>query len=231
MASRSRRTPTTACVPRACCDPCLRNRPADAPGAPTRLTLPRSFGHYELLDELGRGGMGVVYRARQPALDRIVALKLLLGVAVYSRRRSHAAAIPDRGCRGHRAAWHPGIVAIPRLRVNLKKPALLHDGADFGWAATSRRFRRPPTGSTPRRPVPARYRRRGALRPPDRNILHRDLKPSNILIDHNDRVRVAGDFGMAKRLDLDRGVTMTGQLVGSPIDAGTRTGVWSTRRM
>ncbi len=184
---------------------------SDAEGisAPPRLTLPRTFGTYELLEELGRGGMGVVYRARQQALNRIVALKLLLG-GVYSSeamlRRFQIEAAAAAALR------HPGIVAIHDYGEFEGQPYYtmeLMEGRNLAQVAEGR-------------PLEVRRATRYLRQIADavryahgRNILHRDLKPSNILIDHDDRARVA-DFGMAKRLDLDSGVTLTGQLVGSP---------------
>jgi hypothetical protein len=181
----------------------------ETPAPATRLALPRTFGTYELLEELGRGGMGVVYRARQLALDRIVALKLLLG-GVYSSeamlRRFQIEAAAAAALR------HPGIVAIHDYGEFEGQPYYtmeLMEGRNLAQVTEGRplEMRRA-----------ARYLREiaDAVRyAHGHSILHRDLKPSNILIDHDDRARVA-DFGMAKRLDLDSGVTLTGQLVGSP---------------
>ncbi len=172
-------------------------------------SLPRRFGPYELLEELGRGGMGVVYRARQQTLDRIVALKLLLG-GVYSSeamlRRFQVEAAAAAALR------HPGIVAIHDYGEFEGQPFYtmeLMEGRNLAQVSDGRPLE-------PRRA--ARHLREiaDAVRyAHEHSILHRDLKPSNVLIDHDDRARVA-DFGMAKRLDLDSGVTMTGQLVGSP---------------
>jgi hypothetical protein len=180
-----------------------------ATGPPPKPSLPRRFGAYELLDEIGRGGMGVVYRARQQTLDRIVALKLLLG-GMYSSeamlRRFQVEAAAAAALR------HPGIVAIHDYGEFEGQPFYtmeLMEGRNLAQVSDGRPL-------DPGRA--ARYLRaisdavsyaHGCA------ILHRDLKPSNILVDHEDRARVA-DFGMAKRLDLDSGVTLTGQLVGSP---------------
>jgi tetratricopeptide (TPR) repeat protein len=185
--------------------------PADEgiPASSGRLALPRPFGSYELLEEIGRGGMGVVYRARQPALDRVVALKLLLGgtyssEAMLRRFQIEAAAAA--------ALRHPGIVAIHDYGECDGQPYYtmeLMDGRNLAQVSAGNPLE-------PRRT--AQYLRdiADAVRyAHEHSILHRDLKPSNILIDHTDRARVA-DFGMAKRLDLDSGVTLTGQLVGSP---------------
>ena len=180
-----------------------------APTPPTRLALPRTFGAYELIEEIGRGGMGVVYRARQQALDRIVALKLLLGGAYSSEAMLRRFQIEAAAAAALR---HPGIVAIHDYGESEGQPYYtmeLMEGRNLAQVSGGN-------------PLEARHAAQYLRDIADavryahgRNILHRDLKPSNILIDHDDRARVA-DFGMAKRLDLDRGVTLTGQLVGSP---------------
>ena len=169
----------------------------------------RVFGDFELIDELGRGGMGVVYRARQISLDRLVAIKLIpLGEfarpAVLQRFRQEAMAVA--------ALQHPNIVAVYQAGEHAGQPYLameLIEGSDL--AAQVRE-----------RPLPAskaaKYLRavaRAVAFAHEHGILHRDLKPSNILIDAFDQPRIT-DFGLAKRLDLDAQLTLTGESLGSP---------------
>jgi WD40 repeat protein len=167
------------------------------------------FGDFELIEELGRGGMGVVYRARQISLDRLVAIKLIpLGEfarpAVLQRFRQEAMAVA--------ALQHPNIVAVYQAGEHAGQPYLameLIEGNDL--AAQVRE-----------RPLPAikaaKYVRavaRAVGFAHEHGILHRDLKPSNILIDAFDQPRIT-DFGLAKRLDLDAQLTLTGESLGSP---------------
>ena len=174
-----------------------------------RLEFPRAFGPYELIGEIGRGGMGVVYLARQIALDRTVALKLLLS-GVYSSeaalRRFQVEAAAAAGLQ------HTNIVAIHDYGE--------HDGQPFYTMEliVGRNLAQVSDG----RPLAAR-RAAEILRTladavhyaHQRGILHRDLKPSNVLIDEQGRPRIT-DFGLAKRLDDETGVTLTGQMLGSP---------------
>ncbi|HVR34367.1 MAG TPA: serine/threonine-protein kinase, partial [Methylomirabilota bacterium] len=170
----------------------------------------RVFADYELLDEIARGGMGVVYRARQRSLGRTVALKLILGGQLATRefvRRFRAEATAAA------ALQHPNIVAIHDVGV--------HDGnhffsMDYVEGQNLAQF----VGN---RPVPAakaaRYLKTIAEAihyAHEQGILHRDLKPSNVLVDAaTDQPRVT-DFGLAKRLDGESSLTMTGQILGSP---------------
>jgi eukaryotic-like serine/threonine-protein kinase len=189
------------------CPRCLLSvtfgEPVNEP-APTRV-----FGDFELIEELGRGGMGVVYRARQISLDRLVALKLIpLGEfarpAVLRRFRQEAMAVA--------ALRHPNIVAVYQAGENGGQPYLameLIEGNDL--AAQVRE-----------RPLPAIKAAtylsavaRAVAFAHEHGILHRDLKPSNILIDPFDQPRIT-DFGLAKRLDLDAQLTLTGESLGSP---------------
>ena len=167
------------------------------------------FGDCELIEELGRGGMGVVYRARQLGLGRVVALKrLLLGdnappldVARF-RAEAEAAARLD----------HPRIVPVYLVDTHDGQPYFLMKYIEGTTLA-----RRLAEGPMP--PDEA-----AALLAPvcraihyahENRVLHRDLKPSNILIDREGRPHVS-DFGLAKRIDADAGLTQSGAILGTP---------------
>jgi WD40 repeat protein len=189
----------------------LKLAQAIAPSNEGPLTepLPRELGEYELLEQLARGGMGVIYRARQRDLDRIVAVKLLLlgpraSPDFVKRFRAEASAAAG--------LHHPNIVAIHQVGVHQGEHYLamdLVDGPDLAKFIKDQ-------------PLPARQAA-GYLKTiaeaihyaHERGILHRDLKPSNVLIDSNDQPRVT-DFGLAKRFDGDSSLTLSGQVLGSP---------------
>ncbi len=194
--------------------------------------LPAAFGDYELLEEIGRGGMGVVYRAIQKSLGRTVAIKMLLRrdlatAADLSRFRSEAEAAAQLD--------HPGIVSIFEV------------GECDGHPFYSMQFVEGTTLAKRLRqgPLPAREAAALLAKVADavqvahtRGVLHRDLKPSNILIDGGGEPHVS-DFGLAKRLEADESVTHTGAILGTPCymspeqaagsrgDVGPTSDVWS----
>lgn len=192
--------------------------PVGAPPAPASSPLsdadssavPEGFGDYEILEEIGRGGMGLVYRARQKSLNRIVALKMMLG-GRFATAQSRARFRVEAEATAH--LQHPGIVAIHEVGEHAGLPYLVMDfvpGRSLDSVARDR-------------PLPARaaaiYLEQIAVAVAyahARGVLHRDLKPSNILIDANDQARIT-DFGLAKRLGDDgQHLTLTGQALGSP---------------
>jgi tetratricopeptide (TPR) repeat protein len=184
---------------------------------------PERIGDYELIERIARGGMGVVYRARQISLGREVAVKILLDSAFatpdeLARFRAEAAAAAS--------LQHPNIVAVHEIGEEEGRhyfsmdfvagkdlAALTHDG-----------------------PLPARQAAELVAKIADairhtheRGILHRDLKPSNVLVDALGEPRVT-DFGLAKRMeglasapaeashqaDATPPLTLTGQVIGTP---------------
>lgn len=171
--------------------------------------LPRMFGEYELLAELGRGGMGIVYQARQPRLDRITAIKMLRpGAAANSaetvrfRQEAISAARLD----------HPHVVPVYEVGEAEGRPYF-----SMQYVAGTTLAERLATG-----PMPAREA--AAILLPIceavhaahvQGVLHRDLKPSNILIDQDGRPLVT-DFGLAKRIEDDSSLTHTGAILGTP---------------
>jgi len=182
----------------------------EAEPASANTPAARVFGDYELLDEIARGGMGIVYRARQRRLGRTVALKLILGGKLATREfinrfRAEAAAAA--------ALQHPNIVAIHDVGV--------HDGNHFfSMDYVEGQNLAQLVGN---RPLPAQKAARymkliteAIQYAHEQGILHRDLKPSNVLVDAaTDQPRVT-DFGLAKRLDGESSLTLTGQVLGSP---------------
>ncbi|MCX5645900.1 MAG: serine/threonine-protein kinase, partial [Phycisphaerae bacterium] len=188
-------------------------------GRPTEAVLPvsdsapetavTSFGDYELLEEIGRGGMGIVYKARQVSLDRTVAVKVLLsgrlaGPEFVQRFRTEAAAAAS--------LQHPNIVAIHEVGFREGQHFFAMDYVEGRSLAQITRDG----------PLPAR-RAAGYVKTAaeaiqyahERGILHRDLTPANVLIDENDQPKVT-DFGLAKRLEKDTELTLSGQVLGSP---------------
>ncbi|MEK7685478.1 MAG: serine/threonine-protein kinase [Verrucomicrobiota bacterium] len=168
-----------------------------------------SFGDYELLEEIARGGMGVVFKARQASLDRLVAVKMLLfgplaSPEVVQRFRAEAAAAAS--------LQHPNIVVVHEVGFR--------DGQHF--IAMDYVAGRSLADIVRDGPLTAR-RAAGYVQTiaeaiqyaHERGILHRDLKPSNVLLDEHDQPKVT-DFGLAKRLDKDTELTLSGQVLGSP---------------
>ena len=167
----------------------------------------RGFGDYELLGEIARGGMGVVYKARQVSLNRHVALKMLLagefaGPTDVLRFRQEAEAVANLD--------HPNILPIfevgeydGRQYFSMK---LIEGGSVFTLSSRT----------AVRELLPAFIKVTRAVHyAHQRGILHRDLKPANILIDADGTPYVT-DFGLAKRLGSDDGRTRTGAVLGTP---------------
>ena len=175
-----------------------------APGA--RLGY---FGDYELLEEIARGGMGIVFKARQSSLKRIVAVKMirtggLADAAEIARFRTEAQAAAQ--------LQHPHIVAIHEIGEHGGRQYFsmdFVDGKNLAQIAAGRPV--PPQSAAEWLKAIA-----GAVQfAHQRGVLHRDLKPQNIMVDTEDRPRVT-DFGIAKILGGDSTLTRTDAVIGSP---------------
>jgi len=181
----------------------------DMSPAATTLALPCTLGDFELLEELGRGGMGIVYRANQKSLNREVALKMILPGRLASREQR------DRFQHEAQAAArldHGGIVPVYEV------------GELENWPYFSMKLIE---GQTLRHLVQQElYRSRQAADivlkvaravhySHNQGVLHRDLKPSNILIDQNHEPHIT-DFGLAKHSASESGLTLTGVILGTP---------------
>tara|TARA_R110002072_G_scaffold303099_1_gene493543 strand:+ start:293828 stop:295330 length:1503 start_codon:yes stop_codon:yes gene_type:complete len=179
---------------------------AEIPSAGTRL---RYFGDYELLEEIARGGMGVVYKARQTRLNRIVALKMILAGQFASQ-----AEVERFQAEAEAAAQldHPGIVPVFEVGD--------HDGHHFFSMALvegDSLADRVATGPFSSRDAATlmKYITEAVGFAHDKGVVHRDLKPANILIGDDGQPRVT-DFGLAKQAGRASELTVTGQILGAP---------------
>lgn len=178
--------------------------------------IPMVLGDYELLEELGKGGMGVVFRARQKSMNRIVALKVirpdrLASMASTSRQR-----------------------AVERFRIEAEAAARIsHDnlisvyevGCEEGCHFLAMRYVDGPSLSGLVRNNPADNREAATWMEPicravhavhQHGVLHRDLKPQNILVEAATGRTLLTDFGLAKLTDDEEGMTQTGETMGTP---------------
>ena len=170
---------------------------------------PRIFGDYELVSEVARGGMGVVYKARQISLNRVVAVKMLLWGRFASdefvrRFKREAAAIAG--------LQHPSIVAIHEFG---ECEGIAYFSMDYieGQDMSALVRTQPLSVRTAARQI--QLLAEAMQYAHDRGVVHRDLKPSNIMIDATGAPRIT-DFGLAKQLDADLERTQTEGVFGSP---------------
>jgi serine/threonine-protein kinase len=196
-------------------DPLL-DRVASGAQIPSRLRAPPEAGlcgqviaDYEVLAELGRGGMGVVYKARQVSLNRVVVLKLILSGRLASaeevqRFRTEAEAVANLD--------HPHILPIYEVGKHEGQHYFsmkLVEGGSLAGRLSDLRARPPDAVAILAAVAGAVHHAH------QRGVVHRDLKPSNVLLDQDGRPYVT-DFGLAKRLDGHGGFTHTGDVLGTP---------------
>lgn len=191
------------------CAVCLM-QVAFGPDEPVAPAIPgRRLGNFEVIEEIGRGGMGVVYRARQAALDREVALKVLPG-GVFSdpkaARQFRLEAVATARLQ------HPNLVAIHEVGEQDGVPYYAMDLVEGPTLAEV----------VAAGPVPARRAAgwvetvaRAAAHAHEHRLVHRDIKPANILLDRSGQPRLV-DFGLARLLDGPMGGSTLGQAQGSP---------------
>jgi WD40 repeat protein/tRNA A-37 threonylcarbamoyl transferase component Bud32 len=168
-----------------------------------------SFGDYELVQMIARGGMGVVYKARQRKLNRVVALKMIL-----AGRLASAEEVQRFYLEAQAAAQleHPGIVPIFEVGEHAGQPFFSMSFVEGGSLAQRVRkgalAPREAAGLVERVAVAVAYAH-------EHGIIHRDLKPANILLDKDGNPKVS-DFGLAKKVSGDSNLTLAGQIIGTP---------------
>jgi WD40 repeat protein/tRNA A-37 threonylcarbamoyl transferase component Bud32 len=185
----------------------VQGSPGD-PGSPAVAVGPGDFPGYELLEELGRGGMGVVWKARQQSVNRIVAFKIVLA----SRHASLAEKVRfqiEAEAVAHLS--HPNIVRLYEAGE--------HDGVPFfslelceGGSLEKKLKQQRPTPAEAAALVETLAR--AMQHAHSRGVVHRDLKPGNVLLAADGTPKIA-DFGLAKRLDVEHNVSGSGVVLGT----------------
>ncbi len=164
---------------------------------------------YQILGLLGRGGMGVVYKARQIGLNRIVALKVLIdGSPLDVQRRQRFQIEAESSAR----LDHPHIVKIHDVGESAGQPYVTLEYLGGGTLAHRLKGRTMPSESAA---ALIQILARAVEAAHQAGILHRDLKPSNVLFDEHGTPKIA-DFSLAKWVDAEEGQTVTGQVMGTP---------------
>jgi tRNA A-37 threonylcarbamoyl transferase component Bud32 len=199
-------------------------RPAAENGSPPQTSLDRTFPtrsaedaprpgeslrDYEVLEELGRGGMGVVYKARQKRLNRVVALKMILAgghasAEELARLRTEAEALGR--------LQHPNIVQVHEVGEHQGKPFFSLEFCPGG--SLDKRLAGSPL-PPPEAAALTQTLARATHAAHRAQVVHRDLKPANVLLRADGTPKIT-DFGLAKKLDDDAGPTRPGETMGTP---------------
>ena len=203
-------------APQGCCSVCLvrtglasLDNEDDEAFEPTVAGMLKDFGDYELLQEIGRGGQGVVYRARQKSLNRIVALKVI-GLAHWATE----AHVKRFRLEAEAAASLNHLCIVPIYEVGERDGACyfsmgLVEGGQLDAVAK-------------REPIPIRHAAeliaklaRTVSYAHEHGILHRDIKPGNVLLDKKGEPHLT-DFGLARLVETESSVTQTLEVLGTP---------------
>ena len=182
--------------------------PAATPEKSARQ-LPKKIGEYDVISEINRGGMGIVYKAVDPQLRRLVAIKVLLAGEgatdediIRFQREAQATA----------RLQHTNIVPIYGVGTYEGKPYLV---MDFVQGKTAKQLK-DDGKMTPRLALTIIEGVAEALHHAHQHgVIHRDVKPANILVDKDERVQLM-DFGLARRVDEDLEITQSGTTMGTP---------------
>ena len=175
-----------------------------------RATGGGRFGRYELMGELARGGMGVVYKARQIDLNRIVALKMIASGQLASQEELSRF---QREAEAAASLKHPGIVPIYDIGQG-EGGQHFFSMAYIAGRSLSETISDGPMPSA----EAARLLRKicsAVAYAHEEGVVHRDLKPGNVLLDEDGEPHVT-DFGLAKRIEVEAELTTTGQVLGTP---------------
>src|SRR3954471_15578471 len=192
------------------CGACLlESALTEAAADPAESAVLMDFGDYELLNELGRGGQGVVYRARQKGLNRVVALKII-GLGHWAteahlkrfRMEAEAAAQLD----------HPSIVPI--YEIGERDGACFFSMKLIEGGQLDALVRQRPLSMRAAAELIAKIARTLHYAH-EHGVLHRDIKPGNILLDRNGEPHLT-DFGLARLVEADSTVTGTLEVIGTP---------------
>ena len=186
-----------------------RSTPAEQQQQGGDVGVGKRFGRYEILDELGRGGMGVVYKVREPGRPQCYALKVLLAGEFASpkllQRFRDEAEVASK-------LRHPNIVAVQDVG---EVDGIPYYSMDYVKGSELQDLIRQKNLSVRRGAEILVEVARAAHHAHEHGVVHRDLKPSNVLI-AEDGTPYIMDFGLAKNLEADKGLTRSGVAIGTP---------------
>jgi serine/threonine-protein kinase len=184
-------------------------RTVDLPDRGTPAARLTSFGDYQVLEELGRGGMGVVYKAQHTKLNRLVALKMILAGDLASAEHDARFLAEARAVARFQ---HPHIVQIHEIGEHKGRPFFSLEFVEGGSLAE--RLKGQPLSDREAAQL-VEVLAHAVHHAHERGIVHRDLKPANVLLLPDGTPKVA-DFGLARFLGPDGGQTADGAVVGTP---------------
>jgi len=176
-----------------------------------RQAMSTQIGHYDVVAELGRGGMGVVYKGYEAALSRYVAIKML------SPALAHDESVKERFLREARSMASlndPHIIQIYYIGEWEGQP---YFAMEFVEGESLSTWLKRENQMTPEQAARAIYQTASGLATAhDRGVIHRDIKPANLMLDQRGRIKIA-DFGIAlSSTDFSKKLTSTGEFVGTP---------------